>query len=121
MRREELCGSRDACDKAMHYRCNTCGHVWKHGYDGRPSWCPQCCEVAKLELLACEDCPVEVLDETIAATPNGHLVHRAASDLAAMKLGFRMELGEIPADEFHALRILDAERAKYECSKTTNR
>jgi hypothetical protein len=57
----------------------------------------------------CDHCPLDKLDAA-QSSEAGSLLRRALDLRAAMKLGVRIRLDEIPADEFRAMVALDDER-----------
>jgi hypothetical protein len=59
----------------------------------------------------CDHCPLDRLDAAQASEP-GQLLRRALDLRAALKLGVRIGLDEIRADEFYGLLILEEEQAQ---------
>ena len=57
----------------------------------------------------CDHCPLDRLDAAQASEP-GQLLRRALDLRAVLKLGVRIGLDELRADEFYALLILEEER-----------
>jgi hypothetical protein len=57
----------------------------------------------------CDHCPLDKLDAA-QTSETGQLLRRALDLRAALKLGVRIGLDEIRADEFYALLILEDER-----------
>jgi len=57
----------------------------------------------------CDHCPLDRLEAAQASEP-GQLLRRALDLRAALKLGVRIGLDEIRADEFYALLILEDEQ-----------
>ena len=57
----------------------------------------------------CDHCPLDRLDAAQASEP-GQLLRRALDLRAVLKLGVRIGLDEIRADEFYGLLILEEER-----------
>jgi hypothetical protein len=57
----------------------------------------------------CDHCPLDRLDAAQSSEP-GLLIRRALDLRAALKLGVRIGLVEIRADEFCALAVLEEER-----------
>ena len=57
----------------------------------------------------CEHCPLDRLDAA-QASEKGLLIRRALDLMAALKLGVRISLDEIKADEFQAMLIVAEER-----------
>jgi hypothetical protein len=66
----------------------------------------------------CDTCPLDKLDGA-QSSRKGLVIRRALDLLAAMKLGVRIELSEIPADEFYAMNIIVQERDLFEQEKTS--
>lgn len=59
-----------------------------------------------------DDCPVQLAQDALASAP-GYLLNRAmALEFAAEK--FALNWGDIPADEYLTLRLLQAERNRHE-------
>jgi len=61
----------------------------------------------------CDHCPLDRLDAAQNSEP-GQLLRRALDLRAALKLGVKLSLDEIAADEFHAMLIVEEEQAKWE-------
>jgi len=61
----------------------------------------------------CDHCPLDKLDAAQHSEP-GQLLRRALDLRAALKLGVRLSLDEIAADEFHAILIIEEEQARWE-------
>ncbi|MCX6624674.1 MAG: hypothetical protein NTY38_27155 [Acidobacteria bacterium] len=57
----------------------------------------------------CDHCPLDRLDAA-QNSEKGLLLRRALDLRAALKLGVRIGLDEVPADEFHAMLILEEKR-----------
>ena len=57
----------------------------------------------------CDHCPLDKLDAA-QHSEAGLLIRRALDLRAALKLGVKVGLDEICADEFYALLVLDEER-----------
>ena len=57
----------------------------------------------------CDHCPLDRLDAA-QSSETGLLIRRALDLRAALKLGVRVSLDEIRADEFHAMLILEEEK-----------
>jgi hypothetical protein len=55
-----------------------------------------------------DHCPLDKLDAAQTSAP-GMLLRRAVDLRAAMKLGLRLDLTDVQADEFHCLLILEEE------------
>ncbi|MDR1727898.1 MAG: hypothetical protein LBT74_08270 [Acidobacteriota bacterium] len=64
----------------------------------------------------CDDCPLGKLDAA-RESPVGALMGRAAELNAALKLGVRVTLDEIDADEFYAMLVIAEEVAKWEAER----
>jgi len=64
----------------------------------------------------CEHCPLDRLDAA-QASEKGLLIRRALDLMAALKLGVRICLDEIKADEFQAMLIVAEERDLLEREK----
>ena len=64
----------------------------------------------------CDHCPLDKLD-TAQSSEHGLLLRRAIDMRAALKLGIRISLEEIRADEFYALVVLEEERDKLDREK----
>jgi hypothetical protein len=73
-----------------------------------PGLCPDAPEGAR-----CDHCPLDRLDAAQSSEP-GQLQRRALDLRAALKLGVRLSLDEITADEFHAVLIIEEEQARLE-------
>jgi hypothetical protein len=61
----------------------------------------------------CDHCPLDRLDAAQASEP-GQLLRRALDLRAVLKLGVRLSLDEIAADEFHAMLIVEEEQARFD-------
>ena len=61
----------------------------------------------------CDHCPLDKLDAA-QASESGQLIRCALDLRAALKLGIRIGVDEIPADEFYTMRILEEERDQLE-------
>jgi hypothetical protein len=66
----------------------------------------------------CTHCPLDKLDAA-QSSGAGLLLRRALDLRAALKLGVRVDLDEIRADEFQALVVLEEEQARLEEEKRT--
>jgi hypothetical protein len=64
----------------------------------------------------CDHCPLDKLDAA-QSSEAGLLLRRALDLRAALKLGVRIGLDEIRADEFAAILALEEEQTKYEQEK----
>jgi hypothetical protein len=73
-----------------------------------PGLCPDAPEGGR-----CEHCPLDRLDVAQASEP-GQLLRRALDLRAALKLGVKLSLDEIAADEFQAMLIIEEEQTKWE-------
>lgn len=78
-----------------------------------PKLCPEAPEGAR-----CDHCPLDRLDAAQSSEP-GQLLRRALDLRAALKLGVKLALDEIAADEFQAMVIVEEEQARFdeECLK----
>ena len=72
-----------------------------------PGLCPDAPDGAR-----CDHCPLDRLDAAQSSEP-GQLLRRALDLRAALKLGIKLSLDEIAADEFHAMLIVEEEQAKW--------
>jgi hypothetical protein len=61
----------------------------------------------------CGHCPLDRLDAA-QSSEAGLLLRRALDLWAALKLGFRISLDEIRADEFRALMVLEEEQERFD-------
>lgn len=73
-----------------------------------PKLCPEAPEGGR-----CDDCPLDRLDAAQSSEP-GQLLRRALDLRAALKLGVKLSLDEITADEFQAMLIVEEEQANWE-------
>jgi len=73
-----------------------------------PGLCPDAPEGGR-----CDHCPLDRLDAAQSSAP-GQLLRRALDLRAALKLGVRLSLGEIAADEFRAMLIIEEEQARFD-------
>jgi hypothetical protein len=64
----------------------------------------------------CDHCPQDKLDAA-QSSELGLLLRRAIDMRAALKLGIRISLEEIRADEFYALVVLEEERDRLDREK----
>jgi len=78
------------------------------------------CPGAPDNATRCDHCPLDRLQEA-ETSPEGLLLKRALDLRAALKLGFRVGLDEVPADEFYALTLLEDEQARYEEEQAAQR
>ena len=70
---------------------------------------PGLCRDAPDEEGRCDHCPLDKLDAA-QASEKGLLIRRALDLMAALKLGVRISLDDIKADEFQAMLIIAEER-----------
>ena len=77
---------------------------------------PGLCPDAPDEEGRCDHCPLDKLDAA-QASEKGLLIRRALDLMAALKLGVRISLEEIRADEFQAMLIVAEERNLLEREK----
>lgn len=61
----------------------------------------------------CEHCPLDRLDAA-QSSERGQLLRRALDLRAALKLGVKISLDEIAADEFQAMLIIEEEQARFD-------
>ena len=73
-----------------------------------PGLCPDAPEGGR-----CDHCPLDRLDAA-QHSEVGQLLRRALDLRAALKLGVRLSLDEIAADEFQAMLIIEEEQARWE-------
>ena len=78
---------------------------------------PGLCPDAPDEEGRCDHCPLDRLDAA-QASEKGLLIRRALDLMAALKLGVRISLEEIKADEFQAMLIVAEERDSLERQKS---
>jgi len=74
---------------------------------------PGLCPDAPDDGSRCDHCPLDRLDAAQSSEP-GQLLRRALDLRAALKLGVRLSLDEIAADEFHAMLIIEEEQARFD-------
>jgi hypothetical protein len=72
-----------------------------------PGLCPDAPEGG----VRCDHCPLDRLDAAQSSEP-GQLLRRALDLRAALKLGVKLSLDEIAADEFGAMLIIEEEQAR---------
>ena len=77
---------------------------------------PGLCPDAPDEEGRCDHCPLDKLDAA-QASEKGLLIRRALDLMAALKLGVRISLEEIKADEFQAMLVVAEERDRLEREK----
>jgi hypothetical protein len=58
----------------------------------------------------CDRCPLDKLDAA-QASEKGLVIRRALDLMGALKLGFRISPGDVPADEFYVTMIVAEETA----------
>ena len=75
-----------------------------------PGLCPDAPDVGG----RCDHCPLDRLDAA-QASETGQLLRRALDLRTAFKLGIRIGLEEVRADEFYAMLILEEEREQLDC------
>lgn len=51
---------------------------------------------------------------SLLSGPQGALISQASETMQALKLGFRIELSEVPADEFAVMCCIERESNKYQ-------
>jgi hypothetical protein len=73
-----------------------------------PALCPDAPEGGR-----CDHCPLDRLDAA-QSSEVGQLLRRALDLRAALKLGVKLSLDEIAADEFHAVLIVEEEQARFD-------
>ena len=73
-----------------------------------PGLCPDAPEGGR-----CDHCPLDRLDAA-QNSQVGQLLRRTLDLGAALKLGVRLSLDEIAADEFHAMLIIEEEQARFD-------
>jgi len=71
-----------------------------------PGLCPDAPEGGR-----CDHCPLDRLDAA-QNSEVGQLLRRALDLRAALKLGLKLSLDEIAADEFHAMLIVEEEEQR---------
>jgi hypothetical protein len=74
---------------------------------------PRLCPDAPDDGGRCDHCPLDRLDGA-QNSEAGQLLRRALDLRAALKLGVKLSLDEIAADEFHAMLIVEEEQARWE-------
>lgn len=74
---------------------------------------PGLCPDAPEDGGRCASCPQDKLD-LAQASEKGLVIRRALDLMLALKLGIRISLDEIAADEFHAMLIIAQEREQFE-------
>jgi hypothetical protein len=72
---------------------------------------PRLCPDAPDEGGRCDHCPLDKLDAA-QSSETGLLIRRALDLRAALKLGVRVSLDEIRADEFYTMLIFEEERER---------
>ena len=70
---------------------------------------PRLCPDAPEDGGRCDHCPLDRLDAA-QSSETGLLVRRALDLRAALKLGVKVSLDEVRADEFYAMLILEEEK-----------
>lgn len=78
---------------------------------------PDLCPDAPDEEGRCDHCPLDKLDAA-QASEKGLLIRRALDLMASLKLGVRISLEEVNADEFQAMLIVAEERDLLEREKS---
>jgi hypothetical protein len=81
-----------------------------------PSLCPD----APDDGSRCDHCPLDKLDAA-QSSEAGLLLRRALDLRAALKLGIRISLEEIRADEFYAMLVLEEERERLDQERIDHR
>jgi hypothetical protein len=71
-----------------------------------PGLCP---DAPEGEHERCDKCPLNNLDAA-QMTDTGQLLRRALDLRAALAMGFQIGLGEVDADEYLAMQVIDEER-----------
>jgi len=73
-----------------------------------PALCPDAPDGSR-----CDHCPLDRLDAA-QSSEVGQLLRRTFDLRAALKLGVKLSLDEIAADEFHAMLIVEEEHARFD-------
>lgn len=73
----------------------------------------QSCPDLKPDALDCGNCPNAWL-ENAQRSGSASLLRRALDTEFALRQHVQIRLAEIPADEWEALKLIDAERAKFQ-------
>jgi len=81
---------------------------------------PRLCPDAPEDGGRCDHCPLDRLDAA-QSSETGLLIRRALDLQAALKLGIRISLEEIRADEFYTMLILEEERERLDQEQMQNR
>jgi hypothetical protein len=81
---------------------------------------PGLCPDAPDEGGRCDHCPLDKLDAA-QTSESGLLIRRALDLRVSLKIGVRIGLQEIGADEFSAIVILDEECGKHDLEKMQSR
>ena len=74
---------------------------------------PRLCPDAPDDGGRCDHCPLDRLDAA-QNSEAGQLLRRALDLRAALKLGVKLSLDEIAADEFQAMLIIEEEQARFD-------
>jgi hypothetical protein len=74
---------------------------------------PALCPDAPEDGGRCDHCPLDRLDAAQPSEP-GQLLRRTLDLRAALKLGVKLSLDEIAADEFQAMLIVEEEQARFD-------
>ena len=74
---------------------------------------PGICPDAPDDGARCDHCPLDKLD-AVQASEKGLVIRRALDLMSALKLGVRISMDEIAADEFYAMVITAEERDRLE-------
>lgn len=116
------CDGPQLCDKALDVLCTAqtgdheCGTIWRPADYDIPGPCPACAAELEYRKIRCESCPLTKLDES-GATPEGSLLRRVSQIDFALQSKFTLDLADVTAEEFDALRVLHQEREKFGIEK----
>lgn len=93
-------------------RCASCNHSWWCHDTDEPGLCENCDSYYPL-ILRCDSCPVTGIEHARATSPAGRLLEQVL-ELDADTKRFKIDWGEVSAEQAFGLRVLDQERSKWE-------
>lgn len=62
--------------------------------------------------MPCDECPLQMLEDQIAGSPQGAVLKEALELSNAKELGFKLDLGEVSPPVLHGMRVLAEEKAR---------
>jgi predicted nucleic acid-binding Zn-ribbon protein len=111
--RSNLCPGESFCSNVDTVVCRNCGEAWKPKNMRKIGECPHC-GIRKYQKQRCNSCELTKLDESIAESKFGGLLHNAKILDLALQFNVTVTLDEITPIEFQLLELIRTERSKQE-------